>query len=409
MQVPLKLPMLLDGATGTNLFKAGMPNGVCVEKWILENSDAMKNIQSQFVANGSDAIYAPTFSANSARLAHHKLKDKVSEYNKELVAISKSVAGNALVAGDMSPTGLFIEPFGDSSFLEIVEIYKEQASALFEAGVDFFIAETIMSLTDVRACVIACKEFNLPIFVTMTVDEHGKTLSGSSALSCLISLQALGVTAFGLNCSYGPEKMAEIIKEIAPFANVPLIAKPNAGMPNIENQNEYDLTPVQMGKAMENLFKAGATIVGGCCGTSPEHLLEIKRAMDSFDFSSVEIKKDTHEVVLANETEVFLLGDGSIEYTATIECSPDMADDLVDIEKSSSEVLLIKINSTDEALMFSENMHMVKLPVSFLCADEETLELSLTVFNGRAIVDSKCDIKREDLERICAKYGAYLY
>lgn len=409
MDEDVRLPLLLDGATGTNLFKAGMPKGVCVEKWILENEDVIKKIQKAFVENGSDAIYAPTFSANSARLSHYNLEEKTEEFNKKLVELSKSVAGEKLVGGDISPTGLFIEPFGDASFSQLVSIYKQQAAALYESGVDFFIGETMMSLVDARAYVLACKKFNKPIFVTMTVDQRGKTITGANALSCLIILQELGISGFGLNCSYGPELMLPIIKEIAPFAKVPLIAKPNAGLPDPSNQNEYSLNPTQMAQEMIPLLEAGVKIIGGCCGTTPEHIKEIRKTLDSFDFSKVNIQKEFQDIILASENEIYFIDSERIEFSETIECSPDMADDLLDVEKEAQTVVLVKIDTPDEARMFAENAHMLKAPVSLLCRDELTLKAALFMYNGRAMVDTNCDIPRETLEQICKKYGAYLY
>ncbi len=407
MNFPFKLPMVLDGATGTNLYANGMPRGVCVEKWVLENPQVIKDIQSSFVQNGSDAVYAPTFSANPYKFKHYGLQDKVDEYNKALVRLSKSVSEGKLVGGDMSPTGLFVEPFGDATFQEIVDIYSAQAKALADAGVDFFIIETMMSLVEARAAVLACKKQNLPIFVTVTVDEKGRTLSGSSALSCLIVLQDMGVSAFGLNCSYGPDKMVPIMRELAQYSKIPLIAKPNAGQPD-ENDN-YDMTPEHFGEAVKELLASGVQIVGGCCGTTEKYISEIRKAVDNFDFNSVKIEKPEHDFILANDSSVFFLTVDNIEFTQPLECSLDMTDDLLDCEDDSFDVISVRIDSSDDAVWFSQNAHIASLPISFWSDDELSLKLALRLYNGKAMVDSRSEIEPEKLKEIADKYGAVVY
>ena len=174
----MKLPLILDGATATNLYNAGMPKGVCVEQWIIENENALIALQKDFIENGSQAICAPTFGANAAALSHYGLGDKVREYNRRLTALSKkAAAGRVYIGGDISPTGLIPEPYGNARFDDIVDVYKEQASAILEEGIDFFICETSTDLREARAAVTAIKELcNLPVLALMTVDSNGRTL-----------------------------------------------------------------------------------------------------------------------------------------------------------------------------------------------------------------------------------------
>ena len=247
-------PLFLDGATGTNLMKAGLPVGVCPEAWILEHPDALLSLQSAFVKAGAQVIYAPTFSANRVKLCRFGLEKELASLNAKLVGLSKQAAdGKALVAGNLSPTGLFCKPFGELEFTELVEIYKEQAAALYDAGVDLFVCETMMSLSEMRAATLAARDFGKPVFVTMTVDEKGRSLSGGQPLACLYSLAALSASAFGLNCSCGPDKMLSIIKELSEHSPIPVIAKPNAGNPTADNPTEYDLSPAAMGRQIAAL------------------------------------------------------------------------------------------------------------------------------------------------------------
>ena len=187
--------LLLDGATGTNLQKAGMPTGVCPEQWILENKEEAKKLQMEFLEAGTDILYAPTFSANRIKLAEYGLQEKLEEMNRELVQLSKDAvaayeekthcsAGSHFVAGDLTMTGELLYPVGKLQFEELVDIYKEQVSVLVEAGVDLFVVETMMSLQECRAAVLAVKETcDLPVMVTLTFAGDNKTMFGTTLLS----------------------------------------------------------------------------------------------------------------------------------------------------------------------------------------------------------------------------------
>ena len=207
MKFPFNLPLLLDGATGTNLLERGMPSNVCVEEWICQNPSILLQLQEEYIDAGAQGIYAPTFGANRACLARYGLEDKVEELNRKLVALSKQVAKpkNILVGGSLCPTGLFVPPHGEIDFDDIYEIYREQIRVLYEAEVDFFIIETQTSLADMRAAVLAARSTNLPVFVTITVDKNGKTATGGTLLPAVITLQSMGVDAIGLNCSFDPK------------------------------------------------------------------------------------------------------------------------------------------------------------------------------------------------------------
>ncbi|MEG0614854.1 MAG: homocysteine S-methyltransferase family protein [Oscillospiraceae bacterium] len=408
MKFPFKLPLLLDGATGSNLIARGLQTGACVEEWVIENSEIAAKLQQEFILAGSDVIYAPTFSANRAKLSQYNLEEKVEEFNKKIVENSKkTAAGKVLVAGDISPTGEFVEPFGDLTFLELIDIYFEQAKAQKAAGADLFAIETMMSLTEIRAAVIACKRCDLPIFVTVTVDEYGRTLTGATALSALISLQGMGIAAFGLNCSCGAEEMAEIIKELTPFSSIPIIAKPNAGQP--DEDGNYGLSPKKMAEEMEKILENGATILGGCCGSTPEHIAEIRKVLDSFDFKKVSVEKQDLSLILANETQVFYLSADGIELSEKLTCSVDMADELLEISDTNIDAISVEILTQDDGYQFGLNAHMAKLPVIFSCDNEQALSAALMYYNGRAMVDKNSAIPEEILKKIADEYGAVTY
>ena len=248
--------IILDGATGSNLIKAGMPSGVCPEKWIIDNPDALIGLQRSYVEAGSNIVLAPTFTGNRIKLEEYELADRIVEINTRLVEISKeAVADKAFVAGDISMTGKSLSPVGDMAFEELVNVYKEQARILYEAGVDLFIIETMMSLQECRAALLAVKETcDLPVLVSLTYNEDGTTLYGTTPDIAVIVLQSMGADAVGLNCSRGPKELVPLVRKMAEYANVPIIVainkmdKPGANPDKVLNElTEHDLVPEQWG------------------------------------------------------------------------------------------------------------------------------------------------------------------
>ena len=268
-------PVFLDGATGTNLQKAGLPTGVCPEAWIYDHPDAIVSLQKKYVEAGTQILYAPTFTANRIKLEEFGLGDRLVDINRQMVRLSREAAGDrAFVAGDLTMTGQQLYPIGELQFEELVDIYKEQVAAILEEGVDLFVVETMMSLQECRAAVLAIKETcDLPVMVSLTYNEDGRTLFGSRPDTTVIVLQAMGADVVGLNCSTGPEAMLPYIEEMRKFAQIPVLVKPNAGLPVLENgETVYKMAPDAFAEAMVPLIEAGAGVVGGCCGTTPEHI-----------------------------------------------------------------------------------------------------------------------------------------
>ncbi len=265
---------LLDGATGTQLEIRGMPQGVCPESWILDHPESILDLQSAYRTAGSHIVYAPTFGANRIKLAEFGLEGRLGEINQRLVELSRKAVGGGWVFGDLAPTGRLTEPFGPISFEETVDVYREQAKALLAGGVDGFAIETMMDIQEARAALLAVKEVcELPVMVSMTFDANGRTLTGTDPLAALITLQSLGADAFGCNCSTGPAQMLEVIRKIKPYAVIPLLAKPNAGMPRLVNgKTVFDMGAQEFAAFMPTFIEAGVNIFGGCCGTSPAHI-----------------------------------------------------------------------------------------------------------------------------------------
>lgn len=431
--------LLLDGATGTNLQKAGMPTGVCPEQWILENKEKAKKLQMEFLDAGTDILYAPTFSANRIKLAEYGLQDKLADMNRELVQLSKDTVaeyeekkrcnvGRHYIAGDLTMTGELLYPVGKLQFEELVDIYKEQVGVLVDAGVDLFVVETMMSLQECRAAVLAVKETcDLPVMVTLTFAGDNKTMYGTTPEAAVVVLQALGADAVGVNCSSGPETMVKIIKRMAEVAEVPIIAKPNAGMPELfEGKTVYKMTPAEFSKHMEVLVEAGAGIVGGCCGSEPAHIAAVAELAKKKKPREVQ----PHKAVLSTEREIFpieldgrfrIIGE-RINPTGKKALQAELREGKMDLvlqyakEQEEAGAYILDVNAGMPGIDEKERLLQIiyeviqnsSLPLSIDSSHVDVIEEALRIYPGRALVNSvSCEKeKMKQLIPIVKKYGA---
>ncbi len=271
-------PLILDGATGSNLMKAGMPKGVCTEQWILEHPAALTKLQQEYVDAGSQIIYAPTFAANRISLKEHGLEDEMISMISRLVSLSKSCAKErCYVAGDLTTTGKT-----DIPYEELYNVYQEQISCLAGAGADLLVAETMMTLDETMAAVEAAHAVcGLPILCSLTIESDGSLFFGGNIFETAVTLQEIGADAVGINCSSGPDQFESIISSLKDSLTVPVIAKPNAGMPTIDEKGEahYSMDAPEFARHMKRLVELGADIVGGCCGTTPEFIRELVKIL----------------------------------------------------------------------------------------------------------------------------------
>ena len=422
--------VILDGATGSNLQAAGMKMGVCPEQWILENPQAILALQKRYVEAGTNILYAPTFTANRIKLEEYGLADRLEEMNRGLVALAKEAAGDrAYVAGDISMTGRQLYPIGDMQFEELVEIYKEQVRALEAAGVDLYVVETMMSLQECRAAVLAIKECSdRPILVSLTYEETGRTLYGTDPKTAVIVLQSLGVDAVGMNCSTGPDKMAEQVKDMYEAAYIPVMVKPNAGLPKlIDGKTVYDMPPEEFAESVLHLAECGARIFGGCCGTTPDHI----RAMAGMlrDASLLPVKTERRRFLASERqyTEITLDGPftivgerinptGKKKLQASLrEGSLDLVREMaVKQEQDGAKILDINMgmNGIDEKEMMLQSVYEVSQTVDLpLCIDSshvDIVEAALRIYPGRALINSISLEKDKftNLLPIARKYGA---
>ena len=280
-QILRKRPLILDGATGTQLYKRGMPSGVCPEAWCLKNPKVLSEVHSDYKEAGSDIVYAATFGANRVKLNQYRIKN-ITAINRDLVRLARKSPGRkTLIAGDIGGTGKFIEPFGKLSFDQAVTIFKEQIKGLLEGGVDLLCIETMIDIQEARAALIAAKELTDKfVMVTMTYEKDGRTLGGTDPLSALVILQSLGADAVGINCSSGPQTMFKLISQMSPYTKVPLAAKPNAGVPRlIKGKTIFNMGPKEFAGISKKFVAQGVYLIGGCCGSSPEHIRELKKSL----------------------------------------------------------------------------------------------------------------------------------
>lgn len=399
----LTFPLILDGATGTELQKRGYTGEECAESWILKHPEVILEIQRSYVAAGSQVIYAPTFGANRVKLEQHGIFGKVEEYNRALVELSRRAAdGRAWVAGDIAPTGLLLYPLGTASFAELLEVYTEQAAALEKAGVDLFVIETMMTLAEARAALLAVKSVSSkPVFVSFTCDAKGRTLTGSDVMAALQVMQGMGADAFGLNCSVGPEEMLAQLQRLHEIARVPLIAKANAGIPEIvEGKTVYDCPPERFTDCISAMAEAGVAIFGGCCGTDSSHIAALAEAGRGL-VPCPPAPKHSQMLPCTTEKELFFL-DPAVEHGQILTCDEQLEDALMEAQEEG-EMVAIAIRSIEELDSFADCQCMISRPLCIVCDDAKLLEDALRLYQGRALYEGS--LSEEDLLPLCDRYG----
>lgn len=425
--------LILDGATGTNLQKAGMPTGVCPEVWILEHPEILVNLQVDYINAGSNIVYAPTFSGNRIKLEEYGWENELESINRRLVGLSKEAVAKtgyrAYVAGNLTMTGRQLYPIGKLKLEKLIDVYKEQIRVLVKAGVDLLVVETMMSLAEARAALIAAKETcELPVIISMTYNEDGRTLFGTDPETAVTVLQSLGADVIGINCSTGPAEMIPMVERMRRFATVPILAKPNAGMPElVEEETVYAMTPEQFAEYGRQLVEAGAGIIGGCCGTTKEHITALAQTVRLMDAPEVTAEKKR---LLASERQMleidinggFLVVGERINPTGKKKLQAQLKEGKLDLvvqmaeeqERNGAAVLDINMgmNGIDEDAMMQKVIYEVTNTVNLpLCIDSshvDIIEHALRIYPGRALINS-ISLEKEKFERllpIARKYGA---
>ena len=427
----------LDGATGSNLVKAGMPSGVCPEQWILEHREVMLQLQKEYVQAGTNILYAPTFTANRVKLAEYHLEKNMSSMIHDLVAISKEAAASTpghpvYVAGDITMTGEQLRPMGKMELEDLIAIYKEQILCLVDAGADLLVVETMMSLAETRAALIAAKDVcDLPVIATLTFEADGRTLFGTDAKTAAVVLESLGASAIGANCSTGPAQMEGIISDMVSVTMIPIIAKPNAGLPFLDENGTtcYNMEAEEFTEEMQVLVNVGATILGGCCGTTPEFIRQLHDRFGTVAQATATRRPEGIRYLTSERiTHSFGLEDGFFVVGERINPTGKKAlqaqlregnfEKVIQFaeeqETCGAKVLDINMGMSgiDEKLCMLRALEEVSgvtnLPLSLDSSYVEVLEAALRNYPGRALVNS-VSLETEKFEKllpIVAKYGA---
>ncbi len=430
---------IVDGATGSNLQKRGMPTGVSPEVWMLENPQVLISLQREFLEAGSDILFAPTFTANRIKLSEYGLQERMEEINCELVKLSQEAVEEyrkktgstrkIYIAADITMTGEQLYPVGNLPFEELVEVYKEQLKYILPLGIDLVVVETMMSLQECRAALIAVKEVcDLPVIISLTYNENQRTLYGTDPKTAVIVLQSMGADAVGINCSTGPDKMLEIIREMKKYAYVPIMAKPNAGIPRlVEGVTHFPMDAVEFADHMERLTEAGADIVGGCCGTTPEHMkLLVGRTTGKLPMKTrkghiraLTTEQSTVEIPLEGP---FMLVGERINPTGKKALQVELREGKLDIvaQMASEQAELgaavldvnVGMNGIDEQevmlKVMQEALSASKLPLCIDSSHVSVIEAALRIYPGRALINS-ISLEKEKFEKlipIAKKYGA---
>lgn len=428
--------VILDGATGSNLQLSGMQSGDCPEQWIANHPEVFIDLQCRYIEAGSDVLYTPTFTCNRIKLDEYGLSDKQQKLTKTLVGLTKEAIRRSksdrriYIAGDISMTGQQLEPIGNMPFEELVDVYKEQVRLLVAEGVDLFAVETMMSLQECRAAMLAIKETcDIPVLVTLTYQEDGRTLYGTSPETALVVLQSMGADAIGINCSTGPDRMVDAVKAMAAYACVPLVVKPNAGLPFLKDGVTcYDMDAESFAKAMMPLVDVGATVLGGCCGTTPEHISKLVERLQEKEARKIPERRSIRALTTErNITPISLDGrfrivgerinpTGKKQLQEKLRAGDlslvmDMAEEQ---EKLGASILDVNMgmNGIDEKEMMlravNELTMTVDLPLSIDSSYVDVVESALRIYPGRALINS-ISLEPEKFEKlipIAKKYGA---
>ena len=271
----------LDGATGSNLQKMGMPRGCCTEAWVLENPEKLISLQQQYAQAGSQIIYAPTFQAQPIALEREGLAAQTEKINAQLVQLSKKAAPGAWIAGDLTTLAVYTDSWDEANMDLLIENYRRQIRGLIDGGADLLAAETLMYPTEAEAIFTAAElEGATAVLYTFTMQPDGALFSGMDGIQVLKNLEEAGAAAVGFNCVAADNLTAGLVAKMRRHIRIPIVCKPNAGNPVIGDDQlpHYPMQPAEFAFICKDCMQMGASLVGGCCGTTPEHIEMLARS-----------------------------------------------------------------------------------------------------------------------------------
>lgn len=422
---------MFDGAMGTQLQAFGIADKPCPEYASILQPELVTQIHKNYVDAGADIIETNTFGASRLKLANYGLQDQVQQIITAAVQAARAACGKeTLVAGSVGPTGKLIRPLGESSFDEIASTYEEQIKALAAAGVDYILIETILDIQEMRAAVLAAKAVcGLPVIAQLTFEDGGRTVTGTDVEAAAAILQPLGASVIGMNCSLGPEQLLPLVEKLAKATSLPVSVQPNAGLPKlVAGKTIFPLSPEEMAAWVPKLVAAGASILGGCCGTTPEHIKAMKEAL--LKCTPAQREPLPKGVRLASRSSVLWLGSGHKTALVGERINPTgrkvLAQELKEgsllmlkkdaLEQVEHGAAMLDVNIgvpglDQEQLMervITELSALVDVPLSIDSTQPAVIEAGLRNFPGRALINSVSGDKpaRDEILRLAKKYGA---
>ncbi|MDR1702299.1 MAG: homocysteine S-methyltransferase family protein [Sporomusaceae bacterium] len=424
---------LFDGALGTMLQQRGLKPGECPELWNVEHQEKVSEIHREYVLAGADIIETNTFGANRIKLAHYGLENKVALLNTASVKAARAAANSQTkIAGSVGPTGKLIAPLGDLSFDAAYEAFLEQITALDAAGVDLILIETIMDIQEMRAALLAAKAVSKkPVFCQLTFGEDGRTVTGTDAVSAAITLEALGASVVGANCSLGPAQLLPVVETLAATLSIPISVQPNAGMPRLENgQTIFPMQAAELGAWLPKLAAAGASYLGGCCGTTPAHIKAMRQSLEGLGTVDVKPSKTKMPCALTSRSKAVFLGPEfcpviigeRINPTGRKKMAAEIKAGSFDFVKQEALAQLaagagildvnMGVPGIDEPAVMAkavvELSMLVDAPLAVDTTNPEALAAALKIYPGRALINS-VSFEKKRLEAflpLAKKYGA---
>ncbi len=418
--------LILDGGTGTLLTAAGLKAGERPETWNLTHPEEVAKLHRAYFDAGSDIVCTNTFGANALKHDSETLKKIIEAAVKiadtERKAAEKKYGGEKYIALDLGSLGKLLKPFGDLDFEDAVKIFSESIKTGAEAGVDLIYFETFTDVYELKAAIIAAKEScGLPIFATCAYEKNGRLMMGSDVRSVVAICEGLGVSAIGTNCGMGPDLMKNVVRELNKYASVPIIVKPNAGLPKtVDGKTVYDLSVDSFAMDMKEIAEIGASLVGGCCGTTPEYIAAAVSAVSDVKYIPNEKKNARlvssycQTVELNEQTVIGMLSDGAEteEYEAAIR--EHDVDYMIEqaMEQVESEVEILGINveldGADEVSMMCETVgelqSIVKIPFMIESENIHAIEAAIRIYNGNPLIKYKGK-DEEKIKAVINKYG----
>lgn len=429
--------LLGDGALGTMLTKKGLPPGESPELWMLQNQEKLKSIHNAYLLAGSMVLQTNTFGANRFKLQEYQASSQVKKINLSAVRLVKEIAREkAFVAGTVGPTGYFPAPLGEYTWLQLVDVFREQMEALQEGGVDLILLETFSDLGEVRAALYAAKNYTtLPVACSLTYTQ-GRTLTGTSPETAAVVLEAMGADIIGANCSTGPQELLPVIEAYSKATNLPLLVEPNAGLPELlEGQTIYKETPEKMAAFVHPFLDLGVRFLGACCGSTPEHIGAMNNKVQERSFKSREnitiiSTPKIFPTRLASRTKVISLGGNELPRLIGERINPTARKDIAQAfrenkweriiqegyEQMERGAQLLDFNvglpEANEGALLSEGVRQLQmsldLPLVLDCTKPKALEKGLQEYQGKALINSVNGEEKSlsSILPLAKKYGA---